>query len=70
MKVVRQDRKAEQINPEIGSEPALLIFDPDLSMVIVLAGDRIIAQQKASPHDAIYHMHHGNFVVRKTHHPR
>ncbi|MFC1759695.1 hypothetical protein ACFL2H_13160 [Planctomycetota bacterium] len=59
------------MSPFVGS-----IFDPLFPVVKVLPRDRIIAEQKAPPHNAIHDMHNRNFIRSKnirtsqpSHHP-
>ncbi|MFM8724299.1 MAG: hypothetical protein ACKON9_04155, partial [Planctomycetaceae bacterium] len=63
--MIRHDRLAQQINAEVFGLMDELFVDPDFAMVIVSAGDRIIAQQKTPAHRAIHHMNNRNFICRK-----
>ena len=59
----------KQVNPE---EPGLmhqLLVQPTFSVVIVLSGDRIVAQQKAPPNRAVHDMHNCDFVRCKQLNP-
>ena len=49
MKVIRENREAQQIDPEVGGELLERLFDPDLSMIEVLPADLIIAHQETAP---------------------
>jgi hypothetical protein len=65
MKMVRQNRKPKKVDTEGGGEAPQLIFDPDLPVIVVLPGDRIVAEQEATPNDPIHHMNDGKFVRSK-----
>ena len=44
---------------------AQLVFDPDLEVIEILAGDGVIPKQKAPAHDPIHHMHDRDFTGGK-----
>jgi hypothetical protein len=67
--VIGHDRLTQQINAKVFGLMHELLIDPELAMVIVLSGDRIVSQQKTPPHRAIHDMHDRNFVRRKHFHP-
>jgi hypothetical protein len=56
VKVVRKYAEANQINAEAGSKAIQLLFDPNLAVIVVLAGERICSQQKTASNDARDHM--------------
>jgi len=66
MKVVGQDRIAEQINAKGRSELLQIHFDPNLAMIKILARDSIIAHQEAASDGPILDMNNGN-VCRVKH---
>ena len=67
--MVRQHRVTKKINPEPFRLQAEAIFNPGFAVIVVLPGQRIIAEQKAPPRRAIHHMHDGNFLGRKNNSP-
>ena len=47
-----------------------LFIEPDLTMIKVLPGDRVISEQKTATHGAIPDMHDGDFIRHKHFHTR
>jgi len=66
MKVIGQDRIAEQINAKGGRELLQIQLDPNLAMIKIIARDSIIAHQEAASDDPIVNMSNGN-VYRIKH---
>ena len=62
MEVVRQQTETKKINSEEHGVVLEQDFDPFFAVVVVLASQRIVAKQKATPDDAADDMHDGGFV--------
>ena len=62
MKVIGQDGEAKQINSEASCEQFELIFDPDFTMVEVLPGNGVEAEEKAASDDSSNDMQDSHFV--------
>jgi hypothetical protein len=62
VKMVRQDAKAKQVDAKVSREVLKAVFQPLLSMVVVLAGIRIIAHQEASTDTALDDVSNGDFA--------
>ena len=45
------------------------VFDPAIAVIEILAGDRIISEQKAPPDDPIHHMDRRGFEPFRLPHP-
>jgi hypothetical protein len=60
--MIRHQRKRNQIDPEVRSLDFELIFDPELSMVEVLARERIVAEQETPPTDPSHDMQDSDFL--------
>ncbi len=54
--------ETKEIDAKVFGVVFKLLFDPDFTMIIVLARQRIIAEQKAAPHDAADDMHDAGFI--------
>ena len=50
MKMVRKNTETQQIDSEVCRQTLKLLFDPDFSMVVVLAGNRVISKKEAAAH--------------------
>ena len=48
--IVRKNTETQQIDSEVCRQALKLLFDPDFSMVVVLAGNWVIAKQQAAAH--------------------
>jgi hypothetical protein len=73
MEMIRHDGKSQQVDPERPGQSLLLIFDHQLTMIIILATDGIVTQQITATNHAIHHMYNRNLIRRKhfrTSHPR
>ncbi len=70
MKVIRKDRKSKQVDPKSGGELLQVFFDPNLSVIKILARDRVIAHQKASSDGPIIDMSDRNLIGVKDFGPR
>ncbi|MFN9040445.1 MAG: hypothetical protein ACK5YO_29405, partial [Planctomyces sp.] len=68
VQVIRHDRLAQQINAKVPGLMNELFVDPNLTMVVVSAADRIMAQQKTPTHRAIHYVDNCNFICRKDFH--
>ena len=60
--MIGKKRKLEKINSELSRKQTQLILNPDLSMVVVFTGNRIITQQKATTNHAIHDMPNRHFL--------
>jgi hypothetical protein len=63
--MIREDGEAEQIDAKAASKMLEQVFNPDLAMVVVVAGQWIGAQQEAAPDDTIHDVDNGDFIGRK-----
>jgi len=70
VQVIRHNRLAEQINSKVLRLMNKLFIDPDFSMVIILPGDGIITQQKATSHSPVHDVDNCNLICRKNLNPR
>jgi len=62
MKVIRQNRKPQQIDAETRCELPQIVLDPDLAMIEVFPRDRVLSHQEAAPGGAIKKMADRHFV--------
>ena len=53
---------AEQVDAKVFGLVQEQNFDPFFSMIVVLARQRIVSEQKAAPHDAADDVHNAEFV--------
>jgi len=65
VEVIRQNRETKQIDAEAPGKLLEQVFDPDLTVVVILASYFIGSQQKSPPNDTIHHVNNGNIVWRK-----
>jgi hypothetical protein len=68
--MVRQDRPAEQINAKVPSLMNQLCIEPDLTVIKILPGDRVISEQETATHCAIRNMENCDLIRRKHFHTR
>ena len=69
MKVIGEDAEPDQVDSELGSQAPKVVFNPDFAVVVVLSGDRVVADQKAASDDAVHDMHDCDFVVGENFRP-
>jgi hypothetical protein len=74
MKMIRQDGKSQQVDPECPGQSLSLIFNQDFAMIVILATHGIVTQQiTTATNHTIHHMDNRNFFRRKhfrSCHPR
>jgi hypothetical protein len=73
MKMIRQDGKSQQVDPERPGQSLSRIFNHDFAMIVILATNGIVTQQITATNHAIHHMDNRNFIWRKhfrSRHPR
>ncbi|WP_144059333.1 hypothetical protein [Rhodopirellula sp. SWK7] len=70
MKVIGKNRKAEQVNPEGRRELSQRRLNPNLAVIKVLPGNRVITHQEASSHGPIEHMSDHDFARIQNFRPR
>ena len=60
--MIRENSDSKDIDAEVGGLQLDLLFQPDFSMVEILAAQRIIAHQEAPPHGPIHDVHTSDFI--------
>ena len=63
--MVAENCLTQQVYAEMLRLMNQLLIEPQLAMIIILAGELIIAQQKAAANRAVHDMHNRNFIRRK-----
>ena len=69
MKVIGEDAEPEQVDAELSGQAAEVVFDPDFAVVVILSGDRGVADENAVSDDSVHDMHDCDFVVGENFRP-
>jgi len=69
MEVIGKDTEPEQVDAELGGQPAEVAFDPEFAVIVIFAGDRVVADQEAASDDTVHDMQDRDFVVGENFRP-
>ena len=61
MEVIRHDGETQHVDAELTGQQGEPLFEPELAVAVILAGERIVAAEKSAPHAAVDTMKRRDF---------